>query len=212
MWPATLRSPSGSVGCSPPTLGWRSDAGEQRRASRALKASSPERTAELMARHSVLDVAAIARRVGTTQPPGKECRLDSRVLPTVPERDGCDDRRMIRSALVVDDDPDFLELATRILEGMGIEVATATDAAAAIAAANATEPEAMLVDIGLPDRDGIELAYELAALSWAPRVVLTSTDAEAAHAIELRDQSGRIPFVPKDKVANGSLRRLLSAE
>jgi DNA-binding NarL/FixJ family response regulator len=120
---------------------------------------------------------------------------------------------MISSALLVDDDPGFLALATRILEGMGIVVVTtAKDAAAAIAAADATRADAVLVDVGLPDRDGIDLAYELAALPWAPRVVLTSTDSDAAHAIEVRGQDPRIPFLPKDEVATATLRRLLMTE
>ncbi len=117
---------------------------------------------------------------------------------------------MASSVLIVDDDSGFLSLATRIMEGMGIEVvATAQDAAAALAAANVTRPEAALVDVGLPDRDGIDLAYELAALSWRPRVVLTSTDRDALGAIEARDGILTLPFVPKEELANGALRRLL---
>jgi CheY-like chemotaxis protein len=117
---------------------------------------------------------------------------------------------MASSVLLVDDDPAFLSLATRILESMGAEVvATAEDAAAAIAAANATKPEAVLVDVGLPDRDGIDLAYELAALPWRPRVVLTSTDRDAVSAIEARDGDRTLPFVPKEELANDPLRRLL---
>ena len=114
------------------------------------------------------------------------------------------------SVLIVDDDPAFLSLATRVLESMGVEVvATAEDAAAAIAAANATRPEAALVDVGLPDRDGIDLAYELAALPWRPRVVLTSTDRDAVSAIDARHGNREVPFVPKEELANGPLRRLL---
>jgi CheY-like chemotaxis protein len=117
---------------------------------------------------------------------------------------------MAMSVLLVDDDPAFLSLAARILEGMGAEVvARAEDAAAAIAAANATRPEAALVDVGLPDRDVIDLAFELAGLPWRPRVVLTSTDRDAVSAIDARDGHGKLPFVPKEELANGSLRRLL---
>jgi two-component system nitrate/nitrite response regulator NarL len=120
---------------------------------------------------------------------------------------------MVSSALLVDDDPGFLALAAWILEGMGIEVVTTVgDAAAAIAAADATKADAVLVDVGLPDRNGIDLAYELAALPWAPRVVLTSTDSDAAHAIDVRDEDHRIPFVPKNEVASASLRRLFMTE
>jgi CheY-like chemotaxis protein len=118
--------------------------------------------------------------------------------------------RMALSMLVVDDDPAFLALATRVLEGIGVEVvATAEDVPAAIAAANATRPEAVLVDVGLPVREGIDLAYELAALPWRPRVVLTSTDTDAARAIEARDGRPKLPFVPKEELASATLRRLL---
>ena len=119
---------------------------------------------------------------------------------------------MASSVLIVDDDPAFLSLATRVLEGMGIDVvATAQSAGAAVAAANASKPDAALVDIGLPDRGGIELAYELAALPWGPRVVLTSTDEDAARAVERSDGRPRLPFVPKDELPTASLRRLLTA-
>ncbi|HEX4629061.1 MAG TPA: response regulator [Gemmatimonadales bacterium] len=119
---------------------------------------------------------------------------------------------MSRSVLIVDDDPQFLSLATRILTKAGLEVvATADDAAGAVGAANATRPAAMLVDVGLPDREGIDLAYELAALPWHPRVVLTSTDSDAGLGIEQRDGRPRLPFIPKDELANGRLPALLTS-
>jgi DNA-binding NarL/FixJ family response regulator len=117
---------------------------------------------------------------------------------------------MATSVLLVDDDPAFLSLATRVVESIGVEVvATAEDAAAAIVAANATRPDAVLVDVGLPDRNGIDLGYELAALPWGPRVVLTSTDRDAVSALDARDGDNEIPFVPKEELASGPLRRLL---
>ena len=119
---------------------------------------------------------------------------------------------MTSSVLIVDDDPAFLALATRVLEGMGVDVvATAQSAVDAVDAANASKPDAALVDIGLPDRGGIDLAYELAALPWAPRVVLTSTDADAVNEIESRDGRPALPFVPKHELPSASLRRLLTA-
>jgi CheY-like chemotaxis protein len=117
---------------------------------------------------------------------------------------------MAYSVLVVDDDPAFLSLATRVLESFGLDVlATAENAAAAIEAANSTRPSAALVDVGLPDRDGIDLGYELAALPWRPRVVLTSTDRDAVNAIDAR-YGDKLPFVPKEELANEALPRLLS--
>ena len=105
---------------------------------------------------------------------------------------------MTGPVLIVDDDPPFLSLAARILHNLGIgDIVTAEDAATAIRAANTTRPAAALVDIGLPDRNGIDLAHELARLPWRPRVVLTSTDRDAINAIA-SDGRSPLPFVPKD--------------
>jgi DNA-binding NarL/FixJ family response regulator len=117
---------------------------------------------------------------------------------------------MTPSALLVDDDPVFLSLARRILEGMGVEVvATAESSAAAIEAAHATKPEAALVDIGLPDGDGADLGSQLAALPWRPRVVLTSSDRDILSTLDAGDRRRSLPFLPKEELADGALRRLL---
>jgi DNA-binding NarL/FixJ family response regulator len=121
-------------------------------------------------------------------------------------------RLMSRSILVVDDDPIFLSLATRILTQAGLEVvATADDAAGAVSAANATKPDAALVDVGLPDREGVNLAYELAELPWRPLVVLTSTDSDAGFALEVSDGRPKLPFIAKEDLANGGLPILLTS-
>jgi DNA-binding NarL/FixJ family response regulator len=119
---------------------------------------------------------------------------------------------MERSILVVDDDPAFRELARRILADVGLKVvAEADSAAAAISAAKAMEPEAALVDVDLPDRDGIALAQELTALPWRPRVVLTSVDPDAAGPDEVR-RSGALAFLHKADLANATLRSLLASD
>lgn len=117
---------------------------------------------------------------------------------------------MALTVLVVDDDPAFLSLAARLLEEVGVaEIMTATNAAAAIAQAAAGRPQAVLVDVGLPDRDGVDLALELAALPWSPRVVLTSTDRDTVITSADSDPQHTLPFVPKDELADGALRSLL---
>jgi DNA-binding NarL/FixJ family response regulator len=119
---------------------------------------------------------------------------------------------MSRSVLIVDDDPTFLSLATRILTQAGFEVvATAEDAAGAVSAADDTKPDCVLVDLGLPDREGADLAYELAALAWRPRVVLTSTDSDAGLALNVSDGRPRLPFIAKEELANGQLASLLAS-
>jgi DNA-binding NarL/FixJ family response regulator len=117
---------------------------------------------------------------------------------------------MSRSVLIVDDDRTFLMLAARILTEAGLEVvATAGDAAGARSAANETKPDAALVDVGLPDCEGVDLAYELAGLPWHPRVVLTSTDVDASFALNVSDGRPRLPFIGKEDVAGGHLAGLL---
>ncbi|GAA3902658.1 hypothetical protein GCM10022207_84670 [Streptomyces lannensis] len=117
---------------------------------------------------------------------------------------------VLLTVLIVDDDPAFLTLATRILEEMGVaEIMTTTSAASATVEAQAKRPQAVLVDVGLPDRDGVDLAEELAALPWSPRVVLTSADKDAVSAALYPEDERALPFVPKEELANGALHSLL---
>ena len=117
---------------------------------------------------------------------------------------------MSGSVLVVDDDPAFRRLAQRLLATFGLAFAGEADTvAAAMTAADSLRPDAVLVDVGLPDGDGIALARDLVALPWRPRVVLTSTDADAASATDVR-RSGAEAFVPKEQLPNAALHRLLS--
>jgi DNA-binding response OmpR family regulator len=119
---------------------------------------------------------------------------------------------MVPSVLVVDDDPDFLALAARILQAMGIaQVLTAPNAATAVAQAVAHRPRAVLVDVGLPDRDGIDLGNELARLAWSPRVVLTSTDRDVVSALEPAGGGVSLPFLPKEDLTEARLRQLLDS-
>jgi DNA-binding NarL/FixJ family response regulator len=114
--------------------------------------------------------------------------------------------------LLIDDDPMFRLLMTEILRDLGVEqVVDAGTAAAGIHKARDLRPAAALVDVGLPDRDGIDLANELAALPWRPAVVLTSVDRDAASRIKT-GPDGELPFVLKDDVARAPLRRLLGLD
>jgi DNA-binding NarL/FixJ family response regulator len=118
---------------------------------------------------------------------------------------------MALTVLVVDDDPAFRGLAVRMLTAAGLEVvAEAGSAAAAMAAARAVKPEAALVDVDLPDRDGIALALDLSALPWRPRVLLTSADIQAASPDDVR-RCGASAFVHKADLPNRALARLLAA-
>jgi CheY-like chemotaxis protein len=116
---------------------------------------------------------------------------------------------MSGSVLVVDDDAAFRGIARRLLVAAGlVVVGEAETAAAALAAAGALRPDGILVDIRLPDKNGVELARELTQLPWRPRVVLTSSNAEAARDSDVR-ASGAQAFVPKVQLPGTALRELL---
>jgi DNA-binding NarL/FixJ family response regulator len=116
---------------------------------------------------------------------------------------------MGNSVLIVDDDPAFRDLARRMLQDAGLTVAgEAKDAESAVALAAALEPEGILIDIGLPDRDGLQLATELAGLPWRPRVLLTSSDPDAGTLPDGQDVGG-IAFVAKADLPSAPLRALL---
>jgi DNA-binding NarL/FixJ family response regulator len=116
---------------------------------------------------------------------------------------------MPSSVIVVDDDPVFRDLARRVLAGQGLVVVAEADSlATALDLVDALRPDAALVDIGLPDGDGVTLAHQLSALPWRPRIVLTSADPDAASPEDLQ-RAGADAFVAKHELPNAPLVRLL---
>lgn len=114
--------------------------------------------------------------------------------------------------LVVDDDSEFRKLAMRLLAASGFAmVGEADSVAAALAAAARCKASGVLVDVELPDGDGIALARELAALPWHPRVVLTSVDGDITTTEEAR-RAGARAFVHKADLPNAPLAQLLGGE
>jgi DNA-binding NarL/FixJ family response regulator len=112
--------------------------------------------------------------------------------------------------LVVDDDPDFRGLVVRIVAGTeGVDVREADSVATAIETAMSMMPGAALVDVGLPDGNGIDLARWLSAMPWEPHIVLTSTDRDAASPEDVR-ACGADAFIPKEELSDAPLRRLLA--
>ena len=119
---------------------------------------------------------------------------------------------MLRTVLIVDDDAEFRELAGRLLKASGLTVVGEADSvSAALTASARLEPSAFLVDVELPDGDGITLARELAALPWHPQVVLTSIDDEIITTHGAQSVGARA-FVAKAEIPNAPLARLLGGE
>jgi len=81
--------------------------------------------------------------------------------------------------LVVDDEPDTLELLRIVLEFRGALVVTANSAAQALERLEETDPDVLLSDIGMPDKDGFDLIREVRSLppdrgGRVPAVALTA--------------------------------------
>jgi FixJ family two-component response regulator len=114
------------------------------------------------------------------------------------------------SVLIVDDDEGFRRLAARVLAAAGFDVVgQAGSCAAAMSTAHSRKPATALVDVNLPDGDGIGLSRVLAALPWAPRIVLISGDADAGRAARFA-HTGAVGFLSKDELADGRLADLLA--
>ncbi|MFI5841522.1 response regulator transcription factor [Catenuloplanes sp. NPDC051500] len=82
--------------------------------------------------------------------------------------------------LVVDDQPNLVDLLRTVLEFHGFAVSTAGTAADAVATARHDQPDLILLDVMLPDGDGVDVCRRLrAAGSTAAVVFLTARDARA---------------------------------
>jgi two-component system KDP operon response regulator KdpE len=108
--------------------------------------------------------------------------------------------------LVVDDEQQILRALSTSLRGAGYEVETADTAEAALAAAAMRPPEALILDLVLPDRSGIEVARELRTWSTAPVIVLSAVG-EEREKVEALD-AGADDYVTKPVGIDELLARL----
>jgi CheY-like chemotaxis protein len=110
--------------------------------------------------------------------------------------------------LVVDDHAHFRRWARRILEEAGFAVVEAASGFEAVAAVGELRPDAVLLDIQLPDLDGFAVASRLASAGHAVPVVFISSR-------EARDYGDRLAgsraagFIAKDQLTGDRLRSIL---
>ena len=81
--------------------------------------------------------------------------------------------------LIVDDDPQIQTMLRIGLESAGHQTRAALTGAEALRLAATIAPDAVLLDLGLPDRDGKEVLTDLRAFSEVPVIVLSARDREA---------------------------------
>ena len=124
--------------------------------------------------------------------PGASNRPGRRTMPTM------------KTILLVDDEPKIRELARDYLEHAGFAVETAGDGRAALTAVRTRSPDLVVLDLGLPEVDGLEVIRTLRRDSAIPIVVLTARDDEIDKLLGLElgaDDYVTKPFSPRELVA-----------
>jgi DNA-binding response OmpR family regulator len=110
----------------------------------------------------------------------------------------------VKTVLVVDDEPRIVELARDYLEHAGFAVLTAIDGPSALRAARTRKPDILVLDLGLPGMDGLDVARTLRRESSVPIVMLTARDDELDRVLGLEigaDDYVTKPFSPRELVA-----------
>src|SRR5204863_4763379 len=110
----------------------------------------------------------------------------------------------MQTVLIVDDERKIGEIAGDFLRHAGFDVVTADSGAAGLAAARSRHPALVVLDLRLPDMDGIRVARELRRESDVPIVMLTARAEESDRLLGLdagADDYIVKPFSPRELVA-----------
>lgn len=110
----------------------------------------------------------------------------------------------MKTILVVDDETKILRLARDYLEHAGFTVLTAETGQTALATARQDKPDLIVLDLGLPDLDGLDVTRSLRKESNVPIIMLTARGDESDKLIGLElgaDDYLTKPFSPKELVA-----------
>jgi two-component system, OmpR family, alkaline phosphatase synthesis response regulator PhoP len=110
----------------------------------------------------------------------------------------------VKTVLVVDDEPGIVTVVRDYLEHGGFAVLTAGDGPAALRIARTQAPDLVVLDLGLPSLDGLDVIRELRRSSAVPIIVLTARGDEADRVVGLElgaDDYLAKPFSPRELVA-----------
>ncbi len=106
--------------------------------------------------------------------------------------------------LICDDDPQILHVLTLVLSEAGFEVMPAATGREALDQAAASQPEAAILDVLLPDEDGTEVCRRLREWSRMPILMLSAVDDEQKKVRALQrgaDDYVTKPFAPAELIA-----------
>jgi len=115
----------------------------------------------------------------------------------------------VSRVLVVDDEPGMRRALAINLSARGWEVTEATDGSTALAAAASAHPDVVLLDLGLPDLDGLEVIAGIRGWSDVPIIVLTARTS-SADTVDALD-AGADDYVTKPFAMDVLLARLRAA-
>jgi DNA-binding response OmpR family regulator len=110
----------------------------------------------------------------------------------------------MKTILVVDDEPKIAAIARDYLEHAGFAVVTASSGRAALDAVHRQRPDLVILDLGLPELDGLDVTREIRRDSSLPIVMLTARDDELDKLLGLElgaDDYLTKPFSPRELVA-----------
>ncbi len=110
----------------------------------------------------------------------------------------------MRTIFIIEDERRIVQLAQDYLERAGYAVASAGDGASALATARSLRPDLIVLDLGLPGRDGLDVLRLLRRESNTPVIILTARGEESDKLVGLElgaDDYIVKPFSPKELVA-----------
>ncbi len=110
----------------------------------------------------------------------------------------------VATILVVDDEPQIVQLVRDYLEHAGFSVTTAGDGPTALRSARTGRPDLIVLDLALPGVDGLDVARSLRRESAVPIIMLTARGDESDKLVGLElgaDDYLTKPFSPKELVA-----------
>ncbi len=117
---------------------------------------------------------------------------------------------MTLTLLIVDDHEGLRSFARTLLGAEGFDViGEAADGEAALAAVEALHPDVVLLDIGLPDIDGFEVARRLAQAPDTPSLVLTSSRHESDYGRRMADSPVH-GFLAKHELSGAAVAALVA--
>ncbi len=110
----------------------------------------------------------------------------------------------MKTLLLVDDESKIVRVARDFLEHAGFTVLAAGDGRSALAAVRSAKPDLIILDLGLPDMDGLDVTRAIRRDSTVPIIMLTARGAEADKLVGLElgaDDYVTKPFSPRELVA-----------